>query len=74
MVVDVTDVLSGRLPLCLQCLAQRTSLRVDEILRQLDAMPALHFAEGRCLSCTAQVPVIARPSTPRPGAPTQLPR
>jgi hypothetical protein len=50
MVVDVADVLSGRLPLCLECLMQRTSLRVDEVLRELDALPALGFAEGRCMS------------------------
>ena len=59
--VTVADVLSERTPVCLECLAQRTSLRVDEVLRELDAIPAFRFAEGRCVSCTAQASVIEGP-------------
>jgi hypothetical protein len=44
--------------MCLECLAERTSLRVDEVLRELDDIPTFGFAEGRCVSCTAQGSVI----------------
>jgi hypothetical protein len=47
--------------MCLECLAERTSLRVDEVLRELDAIPTFRFAEGRCVSCTAQGSVIEGP-------------
>ncbi len=56
--VTVADVLSEGTPMCLECLAERTSLRVDEVLRELDDIPTFGFAEGRCVSCTAQGSVI----------------
>jgi hypothetical protein len=57
---SVLEVLSARVSLCLDCLTQRTSRRVVDVLRELEALPTIRFAEGRCTACTEVGPVLAR--------------
>jgi hypothetical protein len=62
IVASVKEVLSAQLPLCLNCVVERTSRRIYDVIREIDAM-TLRFVEGRCLGCTRLVSiVVTRPS------------
>jgi hypothetical protein len=73
IVASVKEVLSARLPLCLNCVVQRASRRIGDVIREIDAM-TLRFVEGRCIGCTQLGAVVSRPEAHSPLRMSPAPR